>query len=487
MPRLLALLALASLAPLGALIYAALTTGRMRLAALVIALTILVLLLIARYLIARSSRIGDAPNQRRTELQLRNLSLETRVADRTRILSEANNRLLVEIAERERTDAALRQAQKVQSVGQLAGGVAHEFNNLLTIVLGALDLMRLRLPPDHPLQTQLATALAAGQRGARITSQLLAFARRRSLMPVVLDLNTVLADIRELLEGALGAGITIEMTLADPLWPALADRDEIEAAILNIALNARDAMGPSGALRIQTRNANLPRSGSHGEPAGQFVELIIEDDGVGMDAHELAQAVDPFFTTKPPGLGAGLGLSQVHGIAQQLGGDLHIASAKGSGTTVLLFLPRATAEPDAPAPPCRGGTRPATPVLLVDDDEQVRQIAADMLRELGYDVTTAADGAAALAALRSRPASYPFAAMVVDFAMPGLTGLDVIEQARSLAPDTPALLITGYMDLAGTANTPPLQPNQVLRKPFTLRELAHHIEDLTGSRTPERV
>jgi signal transduction histidine kinase/CheY-like chemotaxis protein len=432
--------------------------------------------------------MAEALETRQRQLRELNVSLEARVDDRTRALSETNNRLLVEIAERERKDDALRRSQQLQAVGHLAGGMAHAFNNLLTTVLGTLEILRTRIGQESPLQRYIAAGAEAAQSGARMTSQLLAFARRRRLMPIAVDLNAVIGEMRELLEGTIGRAIVLQFDLAAALWSALADRYEIEAAILNLVLNARDAMEQGGTLRLTTRNAVLPRPGGHAEPHGDFVELIVEDDGAGMTEEELARAVDPFFTTKGPGQGAGLGLSQVHGVAQELGGDLQIASAKGRGTTVSLFLPRAVHQVETPPEPALPQHAPRSqPVLLVDDDEQVRQVATDMLAELGYSVTTAADGATALELIRQRPADQPFAVLVADYYMPGMTGLDLITQARALQPCLVTLLITGFMDLANGSESAALQPRQVLRKPFTLRELADRITELSCARAAETV
>jgi signal transduction histidine kinase/ActR/RegA family two-component response regulator len=433
--------------------------------------------------------MAEALDVRRRQLQHLNTSLEARVVERTQALSETNNRLQVEINERARTDAALRRSQQLQAVGHLAGGMAHEFNNLLTTILGALELLRIRLGDHHPQQRYITAGVEAAQHGARLTSQLLAFARRRRLMPIAVDLNAVIEDMLALLQGTVGRAITLRLELAAAPWPALADRYEIEAAILNLVLNARDAMAQGGTLRLTTRNAVLPRPGSHADPSGEFVELMIQDDGAGMSEAELAHAVDPFFTTKGPGQGAGLGLSQVHGVAQQLGGDLHIESAQGHGTTVSLFLPRATMQVHdrSQEPACATRPQLSQPVLLVDDDDQVRQVATDMLTELGYDVTAAADAPSALHLLRLRADYRPFAAMVVDYYMPGMTGLELIAQALTLQPGLITLLITGYMDVAEMADGELLRPRQVLRKPFTLRELAARIDELSNAQAAETV
>jgi signal transduction histidine kinase len=428
-------------------------------------------------LAAAVNEMADTVDARQRQLEQLNATLEARVADRTRALSESNNRLLVEINERARTDAALRRAQKLQAVGQLAGGVAHEFNNLLTTITGALELMRARLPVDPALHRSADTALGAARRGAQLTGQMLGFARQRRLLPIPTDFNALILGLRDLLQGAVGRGATLELELADTLWLALADPHEIEVAIMDLALNAREAMGQGGTLRIATRNVVLPRPGGHATPEGEFVELAIEDDGAGMTEAELAQAVHPFFTTKAPGQGAGLGLSQVHGMVQQLGGDLQIASREGEGTTITLLLPRAqarTGSQQAGAVPC--GERCA--ILLVDDDDQVREIAADMLTALDYEVTQASGGAAALELLRADIGAR-FCALVVDYAMPGINGLELIERAKALRPDLPPLLITGFMELEQTAGTV-LPPAQILRKPFTLRELSARLTEIAA-------
>ena len=432
--------------------------------------------------------MAEALDTRRRQLEHLNSSLEARVAQRTQALSDTNNRLQVEINERERTDAALRRSQQLQAIGHLAGGMAHEFNNLLTTILGALELLRLRLGESHPQQRYIAAGIEAAQHGARLTSQLLAFARRRRLMPVAVDLNAVIEEMRALLQGTVGRAIALRLELEPELWPALADRHEIEAAILNLVLNARDAMAQGGILRVATQNATLSGSGGQAQRSGEFVELVVQDNGAGMNETELAHAIDPFFTTKGPGQGAGLGLSQVHGVAQELGGDLHIASAPGRGTTVCLFLPRVdTPAVDQPSEPASAGRAISRPVLLVDDDEQVRQVATDMLSELGYDVTPAADAETALQLLRQRADVSPFATLVADFYMPGMTGLELITQALTLQPGLITLLITGYMDIGEIAECARLRPRQVLRKPFTLRELASRIDELSSARAAETV
>lgn len=409
---------------------------------------------------------------RQRQLQELNVSLETAVEERTLELSQTNNRLLVEINERERTDAALRQTQKLGAVGQLAGGVAHEFNNLLTTVMGALELLRVRLGAGHALSTLIDHAQGAAQRGGKLTGQLLAFAHRRRLLPVAVDFNAVIEEMRDLLASTIGRSIEVVTTLAPDLQAALADRHEVEAAILNLALNAREAMPQGGKLTLATRNT-LPPQTDLALTLEEGIELSVTDDGRGMTEEELAHAVDPFFSTKPKGEGSGLGLSQAHGLMQQLGGALRIESRPGHGTVVRLWLPRAAAQPvESPVPfrAAPSGRR----LLLVDDDAPVRQIAADMLTEMGYEVAQAPDGASALRLLDAADALFDV--LVADYSMPGMTGVELIAEVQRIRPSIVSVVITGFIELSPN-DTGRLDPRQVVRKPFTIRELRERIEE----------
>lgn len=446
----------------------------------------------ARLMEARSSEFGrlaiafntmaEALGRRRAELEELNSTLEARVQDRTRALELSRNRLEIEIAERERTEAELHQAQKLQVVGQLAGGIAHDFNNLLSAIVGALDLIHRRLPPGQErLLPLVENALEAAQRGGRLTAQLLAFSRRQRLLPVPTDLNVPVLALTGLLGSTLGRNIRIETDLAAELWPAMMDPTQVEAVILNLAISARDAMPDGGVLSIRTRNTTLVPGSAiyrHAVP-GDYVALEVSDTGTGMLPEVIARAFEPFYTTKPKGEGAGLGLSQVHGLAVQSGGDVGIVSRLGFGTTVTVLLPRAT-EASARTPHDGKATpvscRRALRVLVVDDDRAVREMAGEMLQERGHSVVLAADGAEALGVLDGRDAhERPFDLMLVDYVMPGMNGVALIQAAQVLHPGLRALLVTGNAELE-TAES--IGPEAVMRKPFTIAQLEQRMARL---------
>ena len=288
------------------------------------------------------NRMAELLQQQRTALQGMNEALEVRVAERTRALLDSNNRLQVEIAERELTEASLRQAQKLQAVGQLASGVAHDFNNLLTAILGSIELLRKRLPyPDSRQLRLLETATQAVERGGRLTAQLLVFSRKQPLLAVSLDVAGAIEGMAGLLASTLGVKINLETRIERDLWPAKLDPNQFEAAILNLALNARDAMPNGGRLIISAGNVTTTGASMWSElPPGDYVNVTVSDTGSGMSADVVSRAYDPFFTTKPPGEGSGLGLSQVHGMVRQSGGSVSIHSQLGSGTKISLILPR---------------------------------------------------------------------------------------------------------------------------------------------------
>jgi signal transduction histidine kinase/CheY-like chemotaxis protein len=402
--------------------------------------------------------------------------LEAQVVKRTRELSESNNRLQVEIGERERTEAALHQAQKLQAVGQLAGGIAHDFNNLLATILGNLELMERRVVTGETqydrMQGLIERATGAVQRGAQLTARLLAFARRQPLAPQPTDLNRLVTDLVALASSTIGRRIQVVTELSPELWPVLVDPSQIEAAILNLCLNARDAMPDGGRITIAT--ANEPAVVTAGVVvAGPCVRLSVIDTGVGMAPEVQRRAFEPFFTTKGPE-GSGLGLSQVYGLMAQSGGTVRLSSAPGRGTEVSLVLPRASAEATAgsaahadPDPTARA--IPPTLALVVDDDEPVRQVAAEMLRDIGCDVREAPDGAQAIAMLSDPSFRADF--LVFDYAMPGMNGLQLAAAVREMKIDAPILLITGYAEMATSAERDPEAIDGLLRKPFTIREM----------------
>ncbi|WP_431270413.1 ATP-binding protein [Dankookia sp. P2] len=413
-------------------------------------------------------------------LQRANAMLEERVAERTRALSETNDRLTEQMAERERVEAQLRQSQKVEAIGQLTGGVAHDFNNLLMAVLGNLSLLRKRLPAeDARIQRLIEGAMQGAQRGAALTQRLLAFARRQELRPEAVDLAALVEGMGNLLRRSLGPRVELEVEAAAGLPKAMADTNQLELALLNLAVNARDAMPEGGRLGI--RVDAVPPQAVPGLPgtATCYLRLRVSDTGTGMDAATLARAVEPFFSTKPVGQGTGLGLSMVHGVARQLGGDLRLSSVPGEGTIAELLLPAATG-PDAAAAEAEGAATglaaPAPPsrILLVDDDPLIIRSTADLLEDLGHSVLEAESGAKALAILAGGAAVD---LLVTDYAMPGMTGLEVALAARRLRPGLRVVLASGFVDLA--AGTPPADLPR-LTKPYRQDELARVIDRMLG-------
>ena len=405
-----------------------------------------------------------AERERTTQL------LEQRVAERTAALSKSNARLHVEIAEREKTEAALTQAQKLQTVGRLASGIAHDFNNLLATIMGNLELLERRLDPAQDrMHTLVARATGAVQRGAQLTSRLLAFSRRHRMARRKVDVNRVVNDLVTLATSTLGRRIKIETRFDPNVWSGLADPSQLEAVVLNLALNARDAMSEGGKLIIVTANETLTEAEDGAKP-GDYVRVDVIDDGTGMTDEVRARAFEPFFTTKGPA-GSGLGLSQVYGIAQQSGGTVRLHSVLGRGTTVSVLLPRTAAEQEEVA--AFGDPRRLTKnltVLLVDDDLPVRQATAEMLMEFGCTVVEADSGEEALRILRD-PGDYNLGLLMVDYAMPGLTGVQVAIVARNLGYAFPILLITGYAEF-GDASEPGVDLlGGVLRKPFSAQDL----------------
>ena len=409
----------------------------------------------------------------RGEDQLRrfNETLENRVAERTAELVDANRRLALESEERRRAEIALLHAHRLESIGQLTGGVAHDFNNLLTAVLGNLEIAQMRVKDDGILRL-LAGATRAAERGARLTEQLLAFSRKQELQPRAVDINETVRGLGDMLERSIGTTIELEEELASDAWPALTDPTQIELVILNLAINARDAMPNGGRLTIATFNA-APND-AHRPPElapGDYVCIAVSDTGAGMSEEILAKAPEPFFTTKEVGKGSGLGLSMVYGVARQSGGGIALTSSVGEGTTVRVYLPRATqAEARAEAP---AATEPdfaglaGRSILLIDDDEDVRQVTAALLEELDCRVVEAGSGREGLALLDRDPG---IDLAVVDFAMPGMNGVKVADAIENKRPNLPLIIITGYADVDFTE--PGTEHLRVLNKPFQRAELA---------------
>jgi signal transduction histidine kinase/ActR/RegA family two-component response regulator len=395
-------------------------------------------------------------------------ALEARVTERTHELLVTNNRLQVEIAERQNTEAALVQSQKLQAVGQLAGGIAHDFNNLLATIQGSLDLLSKTTPSEEIRKhTWIERATGAVHRGSQLTGRLLAFSRRQRLVVEASDVNRLMADLVPLLRTCThGQRIRIETLPSNDLWAAMVEPSQVEAAILNLALNARDAMPDGGVLTITTANQQVAESVQNDIAAGDYVAITVSDTGVGMTDEVAERAFEPFFTTKGPS-GSGLGLSQVYGMVRESGGTVRLATSPGDGTSVTLLLPRATDLPK-PARPKQEQrrTRAGVKVLVVDDDKDVLQVSADMLVQLGYRVTIATSGHEALGALVTEPAI-----VMLDHAMPAMTGLQTAAAMRERGFAGAIILATGYAEL-GEAERDELGRLQgVLRKPYSIQDL----------------
>lgn len=408
--------------------------------------------------------------QSEESLRLFNETLETRIAERTHALARANDRLMKEIRERERTQSALVQSQKMEAIGQLTGGLAHDFNNLLNVIMGSVELIQ-RTSSDDRLRRLALNAKHAVERGAKLTSQLLAFSRSQNLDLRPTDINALLAGMRELLGLSLGPTVRVSTDFAPELPLATADANQLELAVLNLCLNARDAMPAGGEVSLATA---VRESGEGDLPAGRYIVVAVKDTGTGIPSRVLNKVFDPFFTTKPVGKGTGLGLSQVYGIARQSGGTARVTSVEGHGTVVEIWL--ALADPaavdgmpstDAVAHPKAS----AASVLVIDDDASVRHLIVECLQILGYEVRQAADGEEGLAMLEEQQPDL----LMVDFVMPKMNGAEVIERARSLFPDLPIILATGYADaqVGGTV----LQHERVLQKPFNLDQLAAMVSE----------
>jgi signal transduction histidine kinase/CheY-like chemotaxis protein len=405
--------------------------------------------------------------------------LERRVAERTAELESANRQLAEQITERERVESALRQAQRLEAVGQLTSGVAHDFNNLLMVVLGNIRQMQ-KTHSEPVTQRRLTMMAKAAERGAQLTEQMLAFSRRQRLEPRAVDLNETVLGMRDLLQSTMGGSIEIKTLLQAGLWPAMIDPTQIELVILNLAINARDAMEVGGALTVETGNVSLgPPNRPEEAPAGDYVMVAVTDTGSGIDETVLGKVFEPFFTTKEVGKGSGLGLSQVFGLAKQSGGGVRIDSTVGVGTSVQVFLPKASAPPDldAPVAPEAQAVRPNNVhILLVDDDSAVREVTAGILQDLGYGVIEAGSGGAALEVL-DREADIDL--VLVDFAMPGMNGAEVAREVRARRPSLPVLFVTGYADTEALASA---GDDGILRKPFIEKDLAAKVRSVL--RTP---
>ena len=405
-------------------------------------------------------------------------------------LRQMNNTLEERIAARtnelERTHEQLQQSQKLEAIGKLTGGVAHDFNNILQVIISNLQMVQMELSGDHPCQRRVEAAAYAADRGAKLSSQLLAFARRQPLQPKATNLGRVVRDMDELLRRALGESIDIETVVSAGLWITSVDVHQLENAILNIAINSRDAMNGEGKLTLELGNVMLDDNYVSSEidvPAGQYVMLAISDTGSGMSQETMARAFEPFFTTKREGEGTGLGLSMVFGFVKQSNGHIRIYSEVGSGTTVKIYLPRCDQAEDVVsevvARPVVGGTET---ILVVEDDLIVQATAVDMLTELGYRVLKANDGESALIVLKS---GIPVDLLFTDVVMPGpVRSPELARQAKQLLPNIEVLFTSGYTQNA-IVHGGRLDPGvELISKPYRREDLARKIRHMLANAQP---
>ncbi len=400
------------------------------------------------------------------------VELERLVAERTAELERANSQLREEIAGRERAQAALLQAQKIEALGQLVGGVAHDFNNLLMAVIGNLDLLSKKLGEDTRLHRLLNGAMEGARRGATLTQRLLAFARKQELKAQATDVRSLVEDMMGLIHRSVGPLVRVEF-VAEGILPSVdVDPNQLEMALLNLAVNARDAMVSGGVLTIGLGVQNVDDDDQLGILPGRYVVLSVRDTGEGMDSETLAKAVDPFFSTKGVGKGTGLGLSMVFGLAQQSGGALRLASAPSRGTIAILWLPIAketVASEDTPNVLTQGSARAR--ILFVDDDLLIAGSTVALLEDLGHEVVEVHSAREALQLLK---AGLPTDLLITDHAMPGMTGIELAREVRRQRPQLPILLATGFAELDGTKFIDIAR----LAKPYTQAQLATEIARL---------
>ena len=433
------------------------------------------------------SAVRSALRARRRQYQVRTHLLErerseARLRDLNATLEE---RVAHAVAERRQAEAALIQAQKIEALGRLTGGVAHDFNNLLTAIVGNLELLQSRLPAaDTDGQRLAEAAIRSTQRAARLTQQLLAFGRKQTLQLRSMDLNRVIGGMDEMLRRTIGSTILVETDFAPDLWPAWVDEDQLVLCVLNLVLNARDAMPSGGTLQIETANV---RAGAPCRPSdldnGDFVRVSVTDHGTGISQDVLGKVFEPFFTTKQQGKGTGLGLSQVYGLAKQVGGTVAIKTRVGEGTAVHVYLPRAdrietAGEQARKLPPPNGnGAADHRVILIVDDVSGVRQVAAEYLERIGFTIFEAESGPKALELLQH---GGRIDLLLVDFVMPEMDGAELLRRVRALRPGIPALMVTSFVRDRASLDALDVE---VLRKPFALAALGARVRELLGVMT----
>jgi PAS domain S-box-containing protein len=407
--------------------------------------------------------------------------------DQAVLLKDADGRplefagTLADISEQRSLESQLIQAQKMDAIGKLTGGIAHDFNNLLAAVIGGIGLLDKRVEFADEERRILAMTRRAAEQGSELVRRLLAFARRQKLEPRVVDLARLQEAVRDLLTHTLGGLVEIEWRAGESLWNAFADQAQLELALVNLIINARDAMPAGGTVTVAMENHQLESDNWAGLPPGDYVLLSVTDTGTGIAADDLEQVLEPFFTTKEPGKGSGLGLSMVYGFAKQSNGAFRLTSEVSVGTAAELWLPRAPDEPQSdeqsvseePSAVALRGLR----ILLVDDHAEVRSTTAAILSDLGHEIVEAANGADALEALMSGDCSYDV--MISDYAMPHLSGTEFLRQARELCPGVPAVIITGYAQPEAISDRP--EGVEVLQKPFTQRKLQSALSRVCGA------
>jgi PAS domain S-box-containing protein len=403
------------------------------------------------------------------------------VEERTAALMRANE-------EQRRAEEALRQGEKLQAVGQLTGGIAHDFNNLLQVVSGGAQMLKSPRLTEERRSLIIDGLVQAAQNAKELTGRLLAFARRQPLKPETFDLNARLRTMVDPLRHTLGPRVELVMDLAEDLWPVRIDPSQLEVALLNLAVNARDAFEGCGTFTVITRNTMLGAA-QEGMSASEYVDLMVRDDGPGMAPAVLSRVFEPFFTTKGPNRGTGLGLAQVHGFAKQSGGDVLLESAPGQGTTVILHLPKANTLPDEPHPSPREGPPADLPalmqraagktVLVVEDNDDVADFACSMLHELGYGTARSANAKEALSLLTTNDTQFD--ALFSDIMMPGMSGLELAAVVRARYPRIAVLLASGYSDALGSWEGE--RPAEVLGKPYQLLELGAALEQSLATRS----
>ncbi|MCJ2061759.1 ATP-binding protein [Methylobacterium sp. J-088] len=399
-------------------------------------------------------------------------------------LAEANARLKAEGEERERIEEALRQAQKMEAIGQLTGGLAHDFNNLLAGISGSLELIQTRMQQGrfNDVERYMAAAQGASKRAAALTHRLLAFSRRQTLAPKPTDVNRLVYGMQEMIQRTVGPGILVEMVGASGLWTALVDPPQLENALLNLCINARDAMPDGGRITVETHNKWIDERASHklDMPEGQYLSVCVTDIGTGMPPEVIARVFEPFFTTKPIGEGTGLGLSMIYGFAQQSGGQVRIYSEVGQGSTICIYLPRhygeATDEDGAIKLDVLPRSEQGATVLVVDDEPTVRMLITDILEDLGCLAIEAGDSAAGLKILQS---DVRIDLLVTDVGLPGgMNGRQMADAGRVSRPDLKVMFITGYAENAILGNGRLAPGMTVMTKPFAMHEMAARIRSL---------